>query len=366
MTTVITTAVTTITVALAAGRVEGAEVERVRSYWNADKTTIYSDVIVTNDEGTKECRRELGGTVDGIGQIRIALYEGDLTVDYVPTVASSGAHLHWAGSCVFITPSSRGTTNLAFSDVMAALTASTNEWNDVAGSCGYLRFMIEDSADVDARKDGKNVLVFREDHWARGGSSDPDDAYKSAATAITTLSFIDDASRQDNGTILDTDIEMNAINFGFAVGCEAQCRTMSTKDSIEDLQNTLTHELGHVIGLSHTCFIPDNQHMVAPLDDEGQPAPACILPNLPSVITDATMYPFQGPREITKRSLTQDDVNGACANYPVASDPGVCEPADLPKSGCTATGMTGGSPAAVMVAASILWARRRRRQGTSL
>jgi uncharacterized protein (TIGR03382 family) len=286
-------------------------------------------------------------------------------VDYVPTVTSSGAHLHWAGSCVFITPSSRGTTNLAFSDVMAALTASTNEWNDVAGSCSYLRFMIEGPENVDARKDGKNMLVFREDHWARGGSSDPNDAYNSAATAITTLSFIDDTSRKDNGTILDTDIEMNAVNYGFAVGCESQCQTMSSKSSIWDLQNTLTHELGHVLGLSHTCFIASTDHPVPPLDENGHPAPSCLLPGLPADVVDATMYPFQSPGEVSKRSLSQDDIDGACVAYPVATDPSVCEPADLPKSGCSATGTSGGAPAAVLVAAAILLARRRR-QGTSL
>jgi MYXO-CTERM domain-containing protein len=358
---------------LFAGVTHAATVERVRSYWSDDGTTIFSDVIVTNDDGTQESQRVFGGTVDGIGQMKIAVY-GQLPVDFVPTTSAKGAHLHWASACVFITPNSRGTTDLAFSDVMAAITASIDEWNDVAGSCSYLRFMLEPPATTDVGKDGKNVIVFRQDHWAPGGSADPALAYDTGATAITTLSFIDDASRADNGTILDTDIEVNSINFGMGVGCETTCRSMAPNNkTIEDLQNTLTHELGHVLGLSHTCFRPDRSHPTAPLDGNGDTVPLCSLGSfLPDDITQATMFPFEGPGETSKRSLSQDDIDGACSIYPVASDPKTCEGVNLQKSGCSLTGSGPGEEppvgeALVLAAALVLLRlRRRRSHGTSL
>ena len=221
---------------------------------------------------------------------------------------------------------------------------------------------------IDAGRDGRNVMVFREDRWAPGGRAS-ETPYNPAATAITTLSFIDDASRADNGSILDTDIEINSVNFAMAVGCETRCQTLSDNGTVEDLQNTLTHELGHVLGLSHTCFVPDANHKTAPLDDQGQPAPLCSLGSLlPAAITDATMFPFQSPGEVSKRSLSQDDINGACATYPVASNPDVCEPVDLQKSGCSLTGASDEGPAgaatlAAFVAALVVVRRRGRGRG---
>src|SRR5215470_396363 len=140
------------------GSAGAASVERVRSYWNAAHTAIMSDVVVTNDDGTRERRRVFGGTVDGIGQVKIEL-AGGVPIDFVSTTATkSGAKLHWAGSCVFLTPSSKGTKALAFADVMAAVQASADSWSTV--SCSYLRFMMDPAEDIDVGKDGKNVLVF--------------------------------------------------------------------------------------------------------------------------------------------------------------------------------------------------------------
>ena len=358
----------------AAGVARGEKVETLRSYWDEDHITIFSDVVITHDDGTQESAQVMGGTVDGIGMLKIA-YSGLQPIGYVPTTNDSGARLHWAGSCVFLTPSMKGTPDLAQDDVIAAFTAAANAWNGQAGSCSYIRFMMQPAEDRDLRYDGKNMLIFRGDKWEPGGTDDMH-PYNPAATAITTVRFVNDKSRADNGTILDTDIEVNTIDYAMAVGCETRCRTNATSGTVEDLQNTLTHELGHVIGLAHTCYTPDPRNPTAPppLDNTGQPAPRCELGSLlPKTVTDAVMYPFQGPMEISKRVLSQDDIDGDCHTYPTAMDPHVCAPVEVASDGgCAVSPATSDADDGAFLTGGLLTAfvlsrlRRRRRQGTSL
>ena len=84
-----------------------------------------------------------------------------------------------------------------------------------------------------------------------------------------------------------------------------------------DLQNTVTHEAGHFIGLAHTQ------------------------------VSGATMNATTAPREVSKRDLASDDLAGVCAVYPHAS--GGC--------GCGAGGAFGA--ASLLLALLALRPRRR-------
>ncbi|MCA9523104.1 MAG: matrixin family metalloprotease [Myxococcales bacterium] len=79
------------------------------------------------------------------------------------------------------------------------------------------------------------------------------------------------------GEIKDADIRVNAVHF-----------TWSTSDSNvqNDVQNMLTHEVGHLLGLEHS-------------DDE-----------------ESTMYATSKAGEMSKRTLAQDDINGVSYLYP--------------------------------------------------
>jgi hypothetical protein len=360
---------TLVAIAGAIGTARADRAETLRSYWNADRTRIYSDVAVTRDDGTTEVRRVPGGSVDGIGMIQIALLgDGSRRIDFVPSTTTSHAPLRWAGSCVFLTPDAAGSKAIAFPDELAAILAAAGEWNDAAGTCSYLRLIVETPEPHDVAVDGRNVIKFREDVWAHGGRVDvPEDVFSPDATAITTIHYVDGPARPDNGIILDADIEINGIDFAMATGCERTCVTRALGGAIEDLQNTLTHELGHVIGLGHTCFVPDPRHPGAdlPVDGTGKPIPSCDLgpAQLGKTIVDATMYNYQAPMETSKRTLSPDDVDGACHAYPIALDPGVCAPVSMPlRSGCAVA--PGGPRGAggldlALVAAAVLLGRRR-------
>jgi len=112
-----------------------------------------------------------------------------------------------------------------------------------------------------------NVIVFISDTnaWAQKG-------FSKLEIAKTTLMF-----SEVNGEIVDADIEINAGQYTFSSGEPAP-------GSI-DLLNTLTHEAGHFLGMDH------------------------------SVHNEATMYAQAPPEETKKRSLEQDDIDGACFLY---------------------------------------------------
>jgi hypothetical protein len=357
-------------VLLALGGVAHAEkVETLRSYWNPAHTAILSDVVVEHDDGSVEGQQVLGGVVDGIGMVQIPLYGSALSVDYVRTNNKFGSKLHWSGSCIFITVDSGGTTQIPFDGEMKAIQAAMDTWN-TSPTCSYERFMMQTPEPLEVGYDGKNTIKFRENQWCRPEfCNDPNKVYKPGATAITTLFFVERDGAPDDGTILDADTEVNAVNFRIAVGCETQCLTMGTHGVIEDLQNTMTHELGHTLGLSHTC---DDAHVpyspaTAPLDQNGQPIPCCNsqcgTAGLPASVTGATMYNFQFAMEISKRMLSQDDIDGVCAIYPAASDPHVCAPVQISADGgCSVGGegrVPGGLVALAMAALLALVARGR-------
>jgi MYXO-CTERM domain-containing protein len=82
------------------------------------------------------------------------------------------------------------------------------------------------------------------------------------------------------------------------------CKTYGeTGCAYVDLQNTITHEVGHVIGLAH------------------------------SPVAGATMSATTAPREITKRDLAADDVAAVCAVYPHGSGGCGCGSAEAAGAG---------------------------------
>jgi hypothetical protein len=250
---------------------------------------------------------------------------------YVRARTDGGVPVRWPGDCVFMRPDSAGSPDLPDSETFATLEATVeHNWNDPLAGMSYIDLHYETPAALEATLDGINIIKFRHDVWCHGG--DPNDTcYSTAATAITSVLFVEDGHK-GAGTILDADIEMNDVNFIFTNLPEMPSNVPVGRD-VADLANTLTHELGHVLGLDHTCSTA-GVTPASEVDDSGNFPPACdALAGLPAdeqqKIETATMFPTYSSGEISKRTPHPDDLAGVVVDYPTATDPNVCKHADV-------------------------------------
>jgi len=169
--------------------------------------------------------------------------------------------------------------------------------------------------------------------------------------------FVDDPSSDRDGAIVDADIEINGKDFAIS----ANGQTTGTQACHSELQNTLTHELGHLHGLEHPCLAAGDPPRV---DDQGHAVPQCSQTTDPK-ITEATMYNFQDCGESKKETLSPDDINAICVVYPPDKDPKTCEPVHSGTGcGCTASDRPEGVFLLAGVTVLIIGGRGRRRKNS--
>ncbi len=200
--------------------------------------------------------------------------------------------LFWRDREVGVHPVYDSSRDLRASVVHAAVARSVGTWNAAAETCSDFR--LEDrGAPTDTATnllggphDGENRIVFRYEDW-------PDDAAPGTLALTTTV------YRRSTGEILDADIDLNGRDYAWT---DADDPALADTD----LENTLTHELGHLLGLAH-------------VDDP-----------------EATMYARSESGELAKRDLAEDDVAGLCFIYPagVASPGAPYLPGRPLSSGC--------------------------------
>jgi hypothetical protein len=146
--------------------------------------------------------------------------------------------------------------------------------------------------------------------------------FDASAIAVTVVTL--NVKRHE---IIDADIAFNATHRRFKVLPE-QSRPGGSHD---DIQNTLTHELGHAVGLAHSPGMPH-----------------------------AVMYPGARKGEVSKRALSEDDVAGLQYLYGQPEDaPTEALSAEELAYGCAATG-GGPTGALVLVLAALLGCLSRR------
>ena len=293
---------------------------------------------------------------------------GGIARGYVRSRTDKGVPIAWPGSCVWVQPDSAGSIDLPIDTVLQVIDKSISNWQTVTlgAGCSYLKINRDAPAALEAHLDHINIIKFRSDKWCRPGEPNtPEMCYSPSAAAITTVFYTAD------GQIVDADVELNQCNFTFvwlpsnvqprSTGCGMAVQTMDS-----DLENTLTHELGHLQGLDHTCW--DHVLPTAPLDDMGNPIPDCndvlnhnVPPDEYQRIVQSTMFNFATPGETIKRMPKTDDINGICGIYPSAKDPKSCmRPSPVQGGGCAVGARSGGLAFALMTLMVILLVRRNR------
>lgn len=274
---------------------------------------------------------------------------------YVRASNKTGKAVYWKSGCVFLTPSAGGSKDLGEAATLVEIQRSIDNWLNATAACSFLELHLEPvGTNQGTSNDAANRITWLEDRWGAGNGNDfvP---YDRQAAALTTLRFVESAAAANNGEIVDADIELNGVNFTYVAAASAGGRQT-------DVQNTLTHELGHLIGLDHTC--DDGARSPAPKDSMGNAVPRC-FGMLPAALTDATMYNFADPGETKKRTPEADDIAGYCGIYPKAMDPNACAPVSRRSAtkGCAAGG---GDAAGGLALALFLVLLSRRRQGEGI
>lgn len=205
---------------------------------------------------------------------------------YVRSETSRGAPIEWNVRVIPYKINEAGSDDIPFDRLEEIVLASFAPWTEE--DCAELAFpyggtTTSDSIGFDLEGDNDNILVFRE---TREAWQVIDPATKAPrqrnVIAVTTVTFCEEKGGQCDfgGEILDADIEVNGAFFRF-----------SPEDvpppTRFDLQNTLVHEVGHLLGFDH--------------------------PSDP----DATMFASAPAGETKKRDLATDDINALCDVYSV-------------------------------------------------
>ena len=225
----------------------------------------------------------------------------------------------WVGRSHAVLLGEAGSDDVPFGQAEGALEDALDAWN--APGCSDWSFEYAgttsdtgagfDSENLDANT---NVVVWNETDFGN-------DTF----AAITLVTF-----DPDTGRIYDADIEMNGTHFTFSVGSEA---------GAFDIQDVLTHELGHFLGLGH------------------------------SAVDDATMATASDMGDTFRRDLAPDDIDGLCTIYPDGDDTPDCPVGAGPVDdddewgqndcSCSSTESGAGASAFLLIAVALVGRQRR-------
>jgi hypothetical protein len=156
------------------------------------------------------------------------------------------------------------------SDLRLATERAAQRWRDASGLDISVR--ADPGASPSVSEDGRTTVVIRTQRWCPDDPSLPcHDPSRHALTQVYTRPVAGNPSAAE---ILEADIEVNAVHFDW--------RTLPPRS----LDAVLLHELGHVLGLEHTCSASSLRERV---DHRGAPVPRCR--EAPIAVRAAVMYP---------------------------------------------------------------------------
>ncbi|HSS38095.1 MAG TPA: hypothetical protein VLT58_04945, partial [Polyangia bacterium] len=167
---------------------------------------------------------------------------------YVRYYTERNAPFFWAVPTIPITAYVRdfNQQTMTSDQVLGAVTAAAAAWSAAQNDCTYVTIQPWMSNDPTPRaaNDAHNALIFRSTNWCQlAGDGSCEVEYDPLALAFTW-----DTANRNTGQIYDADIEVNLVDFQWAdVTADPQL------NGNMDLQNAITHEMGHFLGLDHTC-----------------------------------------------------------------------------------------------------------------
>jgi len=196
---------------------------------------------------------------------------------WVQSSSSKGVGLHWPDLCHVIYAHHEGSADVEDGSDIDAIRASIETWTAVECSAftmiwGGLTNM--EWIGYSSYGGNANIVIFHEDGWP----------YEQRPVAFTSVTY-----NPNSGIIFDADIELNAEDYEFTAGGPDK------NPGDIDIQNTITHEAGHIVGLDH------------------------------SAVGEATMFESSIFGEKLKRDLAHDDIAGICELYPIEDGPQACE-----------------------------------------
>jgi MYXO-CTERM domain-containing protein len=223
-------------------------------------------------------------------------------------------------------------------------------WNQPSAACSTasLRLAATPAPHDRVAQDGINNVIFRRGLWCRNGESGQS-CYDREMQALTSVFLRNHPGQPDDGEIVEADIELNAVHVRWAA---LDPPPAVFPPGVADLQTVLTHELGHVLGLAHTC---DEGLVYPPLEDnQGRKVERCRRGETRGTV----MYPERGSGPAVRRALSSDEIDAVCDIYPNGRPR---------KRGCFASvgGAATSSPSLVLAALALFAAALRRRTSRS-
>jgi uncharacterized protein (TIGR03382 family) len=274
---------------------------------------------------------------------------------FIRTVAAEGSSgticVAWSNRTFVYHVDNAGSVKTPGDTEFTAIDSAFASWQAVSDGCSDFQFVRGPrviNPKVGLGTQDTNVLTFRD--TSCGDIVAPNDPcladgscgnvhqcwdHSAGTIGLTTSTF-----STKTGVIYDSDIEFNAADFLFTTVSSPPCQPgkEATTCVATDVQNTATHEIGHVVGLDH---VPD---------------------------PTSTMAASAPVGEISKRTIDQGTQQGFCQTYPAGQPPTPCDQlASLTRRingrtvgapGCTCADSTAAGPVALLAA---LWLSRRRR-----
>lgn len=157
-----------------------------------------------------------------------------------------------------------------------AVTASFATWQAVADDCSDFHFRDGHGAS------SKNLVVWRE-RTCEAAAPALDPCFQDGTCSDTYDCWDDDAQSlaltrltysTSTGAILDATIQLNAAHWLFTTVDSPPCRegAEATTCVASDVQNTVTHEIGHLLGLDHVPGASSTMSATAPLAETSKRA----------------------------------------------------------------------------------------------